>query len=99
MAYSGAATSGNVGSVEIASTTTLDGVTIGGEAADWDAVTGTIRGRTGSRFEALEMTYSGTPQPFDAPTQRSDFRLGVGWHVTPEHEVWTIQEPYGASEE
>ncbi|WP_322937245.1 M1 family metallopeptidase [Nocardioides bizhenqiangii] len=44
----------------------------------------------------LEMTYSGTPEPYDAPTQRSDFRLGVGWHVTPEHEVWTIQEPYGA---
>jgi aminopeptidase N len=44
----------------------------------------------------LEMTYSGTPEPYDAPTQRSDFRLGVGWHVTPEHETWTIQEPYGA---
>lgn len=44
----------------------------------------------------LEMTYSGTPEPYEAPTQRSDFRLGVGWHVTPEHEVWTIQEPYGA---
>ncbi|MDZ5619797.1 M1 family metallopeptidase [Nocardioides sp. HM23] len=44
----------------------------------------------------LEMTYSGTPEPYDAPTQRTDFRLGVGWHVTPEHEVWTIQEPYGA---
>ncbi len=44
----------------------------------------------------LEMTYSGTPEPYDAPTQRADFDLGVGWHVTPEHEVWTIQEPYGA---
>ena len=42
------------------------------------------------------MAYSGTPEPYDAPTQRPDFRLGVGWHVTPEHEVWTIQEPYGA---
>ena len=44
----------------------------------------------------LEMAYSGTPEAYDAPTQRSDFRLGVGWHVTPDHEVWTIQEPYGA---
>jgi aminopeptidase N len=44
----------------------------------------------------LDLTYSGTPEPYTAPTQRSDFRLGVGWHVTPEHEVWTIQEPYGA---
>ncbi len=44
----------------------------------------------------LEMSYSGTPEPYAAPTERSDFALGVGWHVTPEHEVWTIQEPFGA---
>ncbi len=44
----------------------------------------------------VELTYSGTPEPYEAPTERSDFELGVGWHVTPEHEVWTIQEPYGA---
>ena len=44
----------------------------------------------------LELRYSGTPQSYPAPTERSDFRLGEGWHVTPEHQVWTIQEPYGA---
>jgi aminopeptidase N len=44
----------------------------------------------------VELAYSGTPEPYDAPTERADFRLGVGWHATPEHEVWTIQEPYGA---
>jgi flagellar hook-associated protein 2 len=68
IAYSGAATSGVVGSVEVDSTTTLDGVTIGGEAADWDPVTGNIRGRTGSRFDALEMSYSG-PASYAGTTQ------------------------------
>ncbi|MEZ0577137.1 M1 family metallopeptidase [Nocardioides sp. MH1] len=44
----------------------------------------------------LAITYSGTPRPAPAPTERSDFREGEGWHVTPEHQTWTIQEPYGA---
>ena len=44
----------------------------------------------------LELHYSGTPEPYAAPTERTDFSLGEGWHVTPEHQVWTIQEPYGA---
>jgi flagellar hook-associated protein 2 len=59
VAYSGPATSGVVGSVDVTTNTSLDGVTIGGEAADWNPLTGTIRGRVGSRFEALTMTYSG----------------------------------------
>lgn len=68
VAYSGPVTSGSVGSVDVTTTTTLDGVTIDGEAADWDAATGTIRGRTGSRFEALEMSYSG-PASYAGSTQ------------------------------
>ncbi|WP_183099310.1 M1 family metallopeptidase [Nocardioides pelophilus] len=75
-------------------TLTVDGVDTAYDRADKDLV---VRHAVEANEEyLLEMTYSGTPQPFDAPTQRSDFRLGVGWHVTPEHEVWTIQEPYGA---
>ncbi|UMG94540.1 hypothetical protein [Nocardioides sp. TF02-7] len=44
----------------------------------------------------LELTYGGTPEPYPAPTMRSDFEEGVGWNVTADHEVWTLQEPYGA---
>lgn len=43
----------------------------------------------------LELTYSGTPEPYPAPSVRPDFAEGVGWHVTDERETWTIQEPYG----
>src|SRR5690606_26237192 len=56
--YTGDPVSGVVGSVVVGSTTTLESVTIGGEAADWDPLTGMIRGRTGSRFEGIELSYS-----------------------------------------
>lgn len=60
--YSGTPTSGPAGNVTVATTVTYDmnGATIGGEAADWDSATGILRGRAGSRFEGLEMAYSGT---------------------------------------
>ena len=43
----------------------------------------------------LEVRYSGTPEPTPAPTTRSDFST-TGWTITPDGEVWTMQEPYGA---
>jgi aminopeptidase N len=43
----------------------------------------------------LVVDYSGTPEPADAPTTRSDFNT-TGWTVTGDGEVWTMQEPYGA---
>lgn len=46
-------------------------------------------------FHVLTVTYSGTPQPTRAPTQRSDFTT-TGWTTTLDGEVWTMQEPYGA---
>jgi aminopeptidase N len=75
-------------------TLTIDGEEVGHTRKDKDLL---IQNPVQADEEyVLDMTYSGTPEPYDAPTQRSDFRLGVGWHVTPEHEVWTIQEPFGA---
>ncbi len=44
----------------------------------------------------LVLEYDGTPAPTEAPSRRRDFADGLGWHVTDEHETWTLQEPYGA---
>ena len=43
----------------------------------------------------LEVHYSGTPEPVEAPTTRGDFST-TGFTITPSGEVWTMQEPYGA---
>lgn len=43
----------------------------------------------------LQLTYSGTPEPVSAPTDRSDFST-TGWTTTADGSVWTMQEPYGA---
>jgi aminopeptidase N len=43
----------------------------------------------------LQLTYSGTPEPVVAPTDRRDFST-TGWTTTGSGEVWTMQEPYGA---
>ncbi|MFC5729518.1 MULTISPECIES: M1 family metallopeptidase [Nocardioides] len=51
--------------------------------------------RADQRYE-IEIAYAGTPEPTPAPSQRSDFGAGLGWSITPEHETWTLQEPYGA---
>ena len=44
---------------------------------------------------AVEVHYSGTPEPVEAPTTRDDFNT-TGFTITPEGEAWTMQEPYGA---
>ena len=43
----------------------------------------------------LQLTYSGTPEPVVAPTDRADFDT-TGWTTTSDGSVWTMQEPYGA---
>jgi aminopeptidase N len=43
----------------------------------------------------LQLTYSGTPEPVTAPTDRSDFTT-TGWTIADDGTVWTMQEPYGA---
>jgi aminopeptidase N len=43
----------------------------------------------------LTIDYAGTPRPVAAPTTRSDFQT-LGWTITKSHQVWTMQEPFGA---
>ncbi|MGA8255690.1 MAG: M1 family metallopeptidase [Nocardioides sp.] len=43
----------------------------------------------------LAITYTGTPQPVRAPTTRDDL-LTTGFTIDDEHQVWTMQEPFGA---
>jgi len=43
----------------------------------------------------LQLSYSGTPEPVVAPTDRGDFET-TGWTTTSDGSVWTMQEPYGA---
>ena len=43
----------------------------------------------------LTITYAGTPKPIHAPTTRADFQT-LGWTITKTHQVWTMQEPFGA---
>ena len=49
----------------------------------------------GNTRHVLQLTYSGTPEPVPAPTDRSDFST-TGWTVARDGTVWTMQEPYGA---
>ena len=46
------------------------------------------------RYE-LVLDYVGTPEPVDAPTTRSDIP-GLGFTIDADHQVWTMQEPFGA---
>jgi aminopeptidase N len=43
----------------------------------------------------LQVSYSGTPEPVTAPTDRPDINT-TGWTTTADGSVWTMQEPYGA---
>lgn len=43
----------------------------------------------------LELRYGGTPRPVAAPTTRADFST-LGWTITDDGRVWTMQEPFGA---
>jgi aminopeptidase N len=77
----------------------IESLTLDGEDADYERSDKDLVVQHPVEADArhvLELSYAGTPEPYDAPTRRSDFELGVGWHVTDDHEVWTIQEPYGA---
>jgi aminopeptidase N len=50
---------------------------------------------TGNSRHVLQLTYSGTPEPVTAPTDRGDFST-TGWTIARDGTVWTMQEPYGA---
>jgi aminopeptidase N len=76
----------------------ISGVTLDGDDVDYDhagkdlVVTAPVR--KDQRYE-LTVEYSGTPEPVDVPVQRSDFSQ-TGFTITEDHEVWTMQEPWGA---
>ncbi|CAN5163205.1 M1 family metallopeptidase [soil metagenome] len=46
------------------------------------------------RYE-LVLDYAGTPRPVAAPTTRDDIPA-LGFTIDAEHQVWTMQEPFGA---
>lgn len=50
---------------------------------------------TADQRYVLVVDYAGTPEPTQAPTTRTDFDT-IGFTVTDDGEVWTMQEPYGA---
>ena len=51
---------------------------------------------TADQLYELTLSYAGTPEPTPAPSERSDFKQGLGWNITDDHETWTLQEPRGA---
>ena len=72
---------------------TLDGATVEHQQRGKDLVV-QAPVREDQRYQ-LVIDYSGTPEPVDVPTQRSDFGE-TGFTITDDHEVWTMQEPWGA---
>jgi aminopeptidase N len=84
--------------LDLSADLTVDTVTVDGAAAQFEH-----RGKdlviaedvTADRRYTLVITYGGTPQPAPAPSKRSDLDT-VGWTTTPDGDVWTMQEPYGA---
>jgi aminopeptidase N len=75
------------------STVTLDGAAVPFDHQGKDLVVSAPV--TEDERYVLEVSYSGTPEPTPAPTQRDDFSTS-GWTITPGGETWTMQEPYGA---
>jgi aminopeptidase N len=77
---------------------TVDAVTVGGRPAEFEhdgkdlVVSHDVEA---DRRYTLVITYGGTPMPVPAPSKRSDMDT-LGWTTTPDGEVWTMQEPYGA---
>ena len=76
----------------------VDAVTLDGVDVEWqhngkDLVV--LTPVTRDARHRLQISYAGSPEPVPAPTTRRDLDT-LGWTVTPEGEVWTMQEPYGA---
>lgn len=74
-------------------------VRLDGAAADWTHRRDKLRihrpVEADQRY-VVQLQYGGTPGPTPAPSSRSDFASGIGFHVTENGEAWTLQEPYGA---
>ena len=84
--------------LDLAEALEVDAVSLDGTAVDFEhegkdlVVAAPVR--EDQRY-VLEVSYSGTPEPTQAPTTRGDFNT-TGWTTTAAGEVWTMQEPYGA---
>lgn len=79
---------------------TVESVTVDGASATSTWVGSDLRvpHRLGADERAtVVVRYRGTPEPLPIPSQRGDFEEGVGLRVTSRGELWTMQEPYGAS--
>lgn len=74
---------------------TLDGAPV---TPEWDGSDLRVaRELNADQRVTLVVSYRGTPEPVPMPSRRSDFTEGLGLRVTPDGELWTMQEPYGAS--
>lgn len=78
---------------------TISSLSVDGADASWD-----LEGKdlsvdhpvVADQDYLLRLAYSGSPEAYPAPSTRPDFAGGIGWTTTDDHEVWTLQEPYGA---
>jgi len=74
---------------------TLDGVAV---TPEWDASDLRVAHELDADERVtLVVSYRGRPEPVPMPSRRGDFAEGLGLRVTADGEVWTMQEPYGAS--
>jgi aminopeptidase N len=72
---------------------TLDGASVPFQHTGKDLV---VQGSfTKDQRYLLDVRYHGTPVPAAAPTTRQDLST-LGWTITGDGQVWTMQEPYGA---
>jgi aminopeptidase N len=79
---------------------TVDSATVDGTAVtpQWDGDDLRVAHALDADERAtLVVSYRGRPAPVAMPSQRGDFAEGLGLRVTRDGELWTMQEPYGAS--
>ncbi|WP_433076318.1 M1 family metallopeptidase [Dactylosporangium sp. CA-052675] len=76
------------------SSISIDGATVPGRVADGDLVVD--KALPAGAVATLAVGYSGTPTTVAMPSHRGDVEP-LGLTVTPGGELWTMQEPYGAS--
>ncbi len=79
---------------------TVDSVTVDGTEvdADWDGDDLTTPHALGADERAtVVVRYRGAPETVPMPSERGDFAEGLGLRVSADGDVWTMQEPYGAS--
>jgi aminopeptidase N len=89
-------------SLDFADSYTVDGSTVDGAAETPgrrgnDIVVPAGRILAKDTHTTLAVTYHGVPRQVPFPSDRSDAAEGLGLRPTPDHEAWTMQEPYGAA--